>query len=252
MRRGSSCEGRPDRRRGPGCTRRAGRTGRSGSCRRWARSTTGHLSLLRAARAESDAVVMSLFVNPAQFSEETDLAAYPSDFERDRELAERAGVDVLFAPAPQALYPPGFQTWVDVTELGAVLEGQFRPGHFRGVATICLKLFNLVRPRARLLRPEGRAAGRRAPADDPGPRPGGGAAGAPDRARLRRARALVPEHAPDRGGARGALSPSPAPSPPATATPPSRRSTASTSTTSRCSRSTRPSSPARSASAPSA
>ncbi len=106
----------------------------------------GHLSLLRAARAESAAVVMSLFVNPAQFSDEHDLAAYPSDFEHDRRLAEQEGVDVLFAPAPQALYPPGFQTWVEVTELGATAEGTFRPGHFRGVATICLKLFNLVRP----------------------------------------------------------------------------------------------------------
>jgi pantoate--beta-alanine ligase len=107
----------------------------------------GHLSLFRAAREESDLVVASLFVNPAQFAEGADLAAYPRDEERDARLAEDAGVDLLFAPAVEELYPPGFQTWVDVEQLGRGLEGEFRPGHFRAVATICLKLFNIVRPR---------------------------------------------------------------------------------------------------------
>jgi pantoate--beta-alanine ligase len=106
----------------------------------------GHLALCRAARAENDVVVASLFVNPAQFEEEGDLAAYPRDEARDAELAEKAGVDVLFAPSADELYPPGFETWVDVERLGSMLEGRWRPGHFRGVATICLKLFNLVRP----------------------------------------------------------------------------------------------------------
>ncbi|HET6643759.1 MAG TPA: pantoate--beta-alanine ligase [Gaiellaceae bacterium] len=106
----------------------------------------GHLSLFRAARAESDVVVVSLFVNPVQFSSGEDLARYPRDEERDAQLAEATGVDVLFAPKQDELYPPGFETWVDVEELGRSLEGEFRPGHFRGVATICLKLFNLVRP----------------------------------------------------------------------------------------------------------
>jgi pantoate--beta-alanine ligase len=106
----------------------------------------GHLSLLRAARAECDAVVMSLFVNPAQFREGADLQSYPRDEERDLELARADGVDLVFAPSVDEMYPPGFQTWVDVTELGSILEGQFRPGHFRGVATIVLKLFNVVRP----------------------------------------------------------------------------------------------------------
>ena len=106
----------------------------------------GHLSLFRAARAESDVVVVSLFVNPVQFPSGDDLARYPRDEARDASLAEQAGVDILFAPPEDELYPPGFQTWVDVEELGRVLEGEFRPGHFRGVATICLKLFNLVRP----------------------------------------------------------------------------------------------------------
>jgi pantoate--beta-alanine ligase len=106
----------------------------------------GHLSLFRAARAESDFVVVSLFVNPVQFTSGEDLARYPRDEAGDASLAEDAGVDILFAPDADELYPSGFQTWVDVEELGRTLEGEFRPGHFRGVATICLKLFNLVRP----------------------------------------------------------------------------------------------------------
>jgi pantoate--beta-alanine ligase len=104
----------------------------------------GHVALLRAARAENETVVMSLFVNPAQFDEEQDLAAYPRDEARDLEVAEREGVDVVLAPDAEELYPPGFTTWVDPGETGA--EGAARPGHFRGVATVCLKLFNLVRP----------------------------------------------------------------------------------------------------------
>ena len=106
----------------------------------------GHLSLFRAARAENDVVVVSLFVNPAQFGPGEDLDRYPSDEERDARLAEEAGVDVLFVPAADEIYPPGFQTWVEVEQLGSILEGEHRPGHFRGVATVCLKLFNLVRP----------------------------------------------------------------------------------------------------------
>jgi pantoate--beta-alanine ligase len=106
----------------------------------------GHLALFRAAREENDRVVASLFVNPAQFAPDEDFAAYPRDEERDARLAEDAGVDILFVPAPDELYPPGFQTWVEVAELGRRLEGEQRPGHFRGVATVCLKLFNIVRP----------------------------------------------------------------------------------------------------------
>ncbi|HEY7705879.1 MAG TPA: pantoate--beta-alanine ligase [Gaiellaceae bacterium] len=106
----------------------------------------GHLSLFRAAREENELVVATLFVNPAQFDRPVDLAGYPRDQERDAALAEQAGVDVLFAPAADELYPDGFQTWVDVERLGGILEGRSRPGHFRGVATVCLKLFNLVRP----------------------------------------------------------------------------------------------------------
>jgi pantoate--beta-alanine ligase len=106
----------------------------------------GHLSLLRAARAECDTVVMSLFVNPAQFGDESDFASYPRTEEIDFERAQAAGVDLVFAPSSEEMYPEGFQTWVDVTELGSTLEGQFRPGHFRGVATVVLKLFTVVRP----------------------------------------------------------------------------------------------------------
>jgi pantoate--beta-alanine ligase len=107
----------------------------------------GHLSLFRAARAENGVVVASLFVNPAQFAEGEDLQTYPRDEARDARIAEDAGVDVLFVPSVEEIYPAGFQTWVEVERLGAVLEGEHRPGHFRGVATVCLKLFNLVRPR---------------------------------------------------------------------------------------------------------
>jgi pantoate--beta-alanine ligase len=106
----------------------------------------GHLSLLRAARAECDTVVMSLFVNPSQFSQSSDLARYPRDEERDLAAAAAAGVDLVFAPSEEEMYPPGYQTWVEVTELGSILEGEFRPGHFRAVATIVLKLFTIVRP----------------------------------------------------------------------------------------------------------
>ena len=106
----------------------------------------GHLALIAAARAECDTVVVSLFVNPPQFDDDADLAAYPRDEERDAALAAAAGADVLFAPSAAEMYPPGFQTWVDVEELSRGLEGEHRPGHFRGVATVCLKLFNIVRP----------------------------------------------------------------------------------------------------------
>jgi pantoate--beta-alanine ligase len=106
----------------------------------------GHISLLEAARAECSTVVMSLFVNPAQFGEGADLASYPRDEAHDLAAAAEAGVDLVFAPTPEEMYPPGYQTWVDVTELGSVLEGAYRPGHFRGVATVCLKLFTIVRP----------------------------------------------------------------------------------------------------------
>jgi pantoate--beta-alanine ligase len=107
----------------------------------------GHLALFRAARAENQLVVASLFVNPAQFGEREDLERYPRDEERDAALAEDAGVDMLYVPASEEIYPAGFETWVEVERLGSILEGEHRPGHFRGVATVCLKLFNLVRPR---------------------------------------------------------------------------------------------------------
>ena len=107
----------------------------------------GHLALFRAAREENELVVASLFVNPAQFVEGEDLSRYPRDEARDAERAEEAGVDVLYVPEAEEIYPPGFETWVEVERLGALLEGEHRPGHFRGVATVCLKLFNLVRPR---------------------------------------------------------------------------------------------------------
>jgi pantoate--beta-alanine ligase len=104
----------------------------------------GHRSLFRAAREENNLVVASLFVNPAQFDQAADLAAYPRDEDADARVAGECGVDILFAPAGDELYPPGFGTWVDVEDAGA--EGASRPGHFRGVATVCVKLFGIVRP----------------------------------------------------------------------------------------------------------
>jgi pantoate--beta-alanine ligase len=104
----------------------------------------GHRSLFEAARVENELVVASLFVNAAQFGEAADLAAYPRDEAADARIAADAGVDILFAPSHDELYPDGFATWVDVGDAGA--EGAARPGHFRAVATVCLKLFTIVRP----------------------------------------------------------------------------------------------------------
>jgi pantoate--beta-alanine ligase len=104
----------------------------------------GHVSLFRAAREECEAVVVSLFVNPTQFGPNEDLSRYPRDESRDAQVAEAAGVDILFSPSVEEMYPDGYATWVDVEQTGA--EGNARPGHFRGVATVCLKLFNIVRP----------------------------------------------------------------------------------------------------------
>jgi pantoate--beta-alanine ligase len=106
----------------------------------------GHRALLAAARAGCDTVVASVFVNPAQFGPGEDLDRYPLEEQADLADLEAAGVDVAFLPSVQEMYPPGFQTWVEVEELGRRLEGDARPGHFRGVATVCLKLFSIVRP----------------------------------------------------------------------------------------------------------
>jgi pantoate--beta-alanine ligase len=106
----------------------------------------GHLSLFQAAQRETDVVVVSLFINPTQFAAGEDFERYPRDEDRDLELAELAHVDFLFTPAAEEIFTSGFQTWVEVEKLGRGLEGDARPGHFRGVATVCLKLFNLIRP----------------------------------------------------------------------------------------------------------
>lgn len=107
----------------------------------------GHLALIRAARETCDVVVVSLFVNPAQFDAADDLARYPRDEVADARAAETAGADLLFVPDAAELYPDGFDTWVDPGQLARVLEGEMRPGHFRGVATVCTKLFAIVAPR---------------------------------------------------------------------------------------------------------
>jgi pantoate--beta-alanine ligase len=128
--------------------RAAARPGRVGLVPTLGALHAGHVALLAAARAECDTVVASLFVNPAQFGDPADLAAYARNEEADAAIAAEAGVDLLFAPSVEEMYPPGFQTWVDVEELARGLEGAHRPGHFRGVATVCLKLFTIVAPDA--------------------------------------------------------------------------------------------------------
>lgn len=106
----------------------------------------GHLSLMEYGRTSSDKLVVSLFVNPTQFGVNEDLARYPRDLERDAGLAREVGVDVLYTPPAEAMYPPGYQTYVTVEELSRPLCGASRPGHFRGVATVVLKLLNQVQP----------------------------------------------------------------------------------------------------------
>lgn len=106
----------------------------------------GHLLLMQRARAENDVVVVSIFVNPIQFARGEDFDSYPRDLQGDLDQAERAGVDLVFTPSAEAIYPKGFQTYVEVTELTERLCGASRPGHFRGVTTVVTKLLNLIRP----------------------------------------------------------------------------------------------------------
>lgn len=108
----------------------------------------GHLSLARRAREECDSVVASIFVNPTQFGPTEDLSKYPRDLDRDLSLLEAAGVDLVWTPDNETIYPPGFSTWVEVEGLTKPLEGAARPGHFRGVTTVVAKLFNAVQPQA--------------------------------------------------------------------------------------------------------
>jgi pantoate--beta-alanine ligase len=108
----------------------------------------GHLALVRAARAQRDVVAVSIFVNPTQFGPTEDLTKYPRQFERDCELLEREGIEILFAPAVEEIYPGGEVTWVWVEGLSEKLDGRSRPGHFRGVTTVVAKLFHIVEPDA--------------------------------------------------------------------------------------------------------
>ncbi|MGQ9832215.1 MAG: pantoate--beta-alanine ligase [Candidatus Villigracilaceae bacterium] len=106
----------------------------------------GHLALVRRAREECAAVIVSIFVNPTQFGPNEDLEKYPRDLERDIRLLDEAGAHLLWTPTPEVMYPPGYQTWVEVQDLTRRLEGAVRPGHFRGVTTVVAKLFNAVQP----------------------------------------------------------------------------------------------------------
>ena len=106
----------------------------------------GHLSLVRQARRDNETLGATIFVNPAQFGEGEDLAEYPRPLEDDLSALEREGADLVYVPPVTEVYPPGFNTWVEVPGLSDRLEGAYRPGHFRGVATVVAKLFNLIRP----------------------------------------------------------------------------------------------------------
>jgi pantoate--beta-alanine ligase len=106
----------------------------------------GHLSLIRRAKAECESVVVSIFVNPTQFGANEDLSKYPRDFKRDLELIEPLGVDLVWNPTAEIMYPTGYQTWVEVETLTRSLEGAIRPSHFKGVTTVVAKLFNAVQP----------------------------------------------------------------------------------------------------------
>lgn len=108
----------------------------------------GHLSLVRAARAHSEVVVVSIFVNPTQFGPNEDFARYPRSFDKDRAMLERGGADCIFSPSVEEMYPPGATTWVTVEGLSEKLDGLSRPGHFRGVTTVVSTLFNIVQPEA--------------------------------------------------------------------------------------------------------
>lgn len=106
----------------------------------------GHLELVRRARQENASVIVSIFVNPAQFGPQEDFSTYPRDLAADTQILASEMVDVVFTPSTQDIYPTGFDTWVEVNRLSDRLEGQHRPGHFKGVSTIIVKLFNLLRP----------------------------------------------------------------------------------------------------------
>jgi len=106
----------------------------------------GHISLVRRAHQECASIVVSIFVNPTQFGPKEDLAAYPRDLKRDLALLTPEGVDLVWTPTPEVMYPPGYQAWVTVAEVSQPLEGGVRPGHFRGVTTVVAKLFNAIQP----------------------------------------------------------------------------------------------------------
>src|SRR5215813_15506989 len=110
----------------------------------------GHLSLVREGKRRCDVVVVSIFVNPIQFNQQSDFAKYPKNFEQDRQMLEALGADALFYPEASEMYPDGFQTAVEVAQVSQPLCGAFRPGHFRGVATVVAKLFNITKPHVAL------------------------------------------------------------------------------------------------------
>lgn len=127
-------------------TKRLSLTGKVGLVPTMGYLHSGHLSLVSRAKAECDHVIVSIFVNPTQFGANEDLSKYPRDLERDLELLKPLGVDIVWNPSAEMMYPPGYQTWVEVEALTHPLEGAMRPGHFKGVTTVVSKLFNATQP----------------------------------------------------------------------------------------------------------
>ena len=146
----------------------------------------GHLSLVRKARAENDSLAATIFVNPAQFAATEDLGEYPRSRDQDLDLLRREGVDLVFVPSEDEVYPPGFTSWVDLPGMGDRLEGAHRPGHFRGVATVVTKLLSMVRPDQGLLRPKRWPTGGNHPPSQSRPEPGSGNHRLPNRPGTRR------------------------------------------------------------------
>lgn len=126
---------------------RANMTGRVGLVTTMGSLHAGHIALVEEARRDNDAVIVTIFINPTQFAANEDLSKYPRDLPGDLEMLRAAGVNVVFTPTPDMMYPPGFQTWVEVLDVSQGLEGARRPGHFKGVTTIVAKLFHLTEPR---------------------------------------------------------------------------------------------------------
>ena len=177
--------------------RRAGRT--IGLCPTMGYLHVGHMELVKASKSRNDITVVTIFVNPTQFAANEDLSTYPRDLDRDLKMLKAEGADYVFTPTVEEMYPGNEETIVETVKLSKVLMGKIRPGHFRGVATVCNKLFNIAGAGRSLLRRKGLPAGRRHQAHGGRPQHAGHRRAGPDHAREGRPRLLLPQCAPDAG-----------------------------------------------------